>query len=225
MSMNAMSVQRSASSMYGVATNTVLPARCSPAMMRQNSRRDTGSTPVVGSSSSSRSGSFMSVEASMSFCFMPPESLSASRSPNCAIPICSSSRGARSARQLAGYPAQAREVLEVLGDGEVGIHREALRHVADARLDRVGRRNHRFAEDERVALARHLHGREHRDERGLAGTVGAEQPEDGASADLERHGVDRDQVAEALGERLGRDGERGVARGGVGAGVTSRSSP
>ena len=45
----------------------------------QNSRRDTGSTPVVGSSSSSSSGSWTSVHASASFCFMPPDSRSASR--------------------------------------------------------------------------------------------------------------------------------------------------
>ena len=40
----------------------------------QNSRRDTGSTPVVGSSSRMTRGSCTSVQASASFCFMPPES-------------------------------------------------------------------------------------------------------------------------------------------------------
>ena len=48
-------------------------ARCGSAS--QNSRRETGSTPVVGSSSSSTRGSGTSAHASASFCFMPPLSL------------------------------------------------------------------------------------------------------------------------------------------------------
>ena len=54
----------------------------SSARRRQKSRRETGSTPVVGSSSTSSSGVWTSVQASASFCFMPPESRSARRSRN-----------------------------------------------------------------------------------------------------------------------------------------------
>ena len=46
------------------------------------SRRDTGSTPVVGSSSSSTRGSGTSAQASASFCFMPPLRRAASRCSN-----------------------------------------------------------------------------------------------------------------------------------------------
>ena len=44
------------------------------------SRRESGSTPTVGSSSSSSCGERTSVQARPSFCFMPPESLPAGRS-------------------------------------------------------------------------------------------------------------------------------------------------
>ena len=72
----------SASSMYGVETTMVRPSWCSSCSIIQNSRRDSGSTPVVGSSSSSRSGSVSSAAASASFCFMPPESAPARRARN-----------------------------------------------------------------------------------------------------------------------------------------------
>ena len=51
-------------------------------MMSHNSRRDSGSTPTVGSSSRSNSGERTSVQASPSFCFIPPESWPASRFVN-----------------------------------------------------------------------------------------------------------------------------------------------
>ncbi len=55
------------------------PAPRNSASSFQNSRRETGSTPVVGSSSTRIGGSCTSVQASASFCFMPPDSRSASR--------------------------------------------------------------------------------------------------------------------------------------------------
>ena len=58
----------------------------SPTMASQNSRRETGSTPVVGSSSSRMRGSAISAQASASFCFIPPLSRPASRSVNGSIP-------------------------------------------------------------------------------------------------------------------------------------------
>ena len=74
--------KRCASSMYAVATTTPI-CGCSSRMRAtrsQNCRRASGSTPVVGSSSTRRSGSWMSEQQSPSFCFMPPESLPAGRS-------------------------------------------------------------------------------------------------------------------------------------------------
>ena len=80
-----------ASSMYAVEMTTLIPAR--PARMSsmsvQNCRRDSGSTPVVGSSRISRSGSWTSAPHSPTFCFMPPESLPAGRSANGPSPVAS----------------------------------------------------------------------------------------------------------------------------------------
>lgn len=53
--------------------------------MAQNSLRETGSTPVVGSSSSSTSGLCISAQLRASFCFMPPDSLPAGRFLNGSI--------------------------------------------------------------------------------------------------------------------------------------------
>ena len=63
-----------------------MPPWCNWLSTPQNSRRDTGSTPVVGSSSSSSSGSVMSAATRASFCFMPPDSAPASRAPKRSSP-------------------------------------------------------------------------------------------------------------------------------------------
>ena len=67
----------------------VMPCERNSDSSFQNSRLETGSTPVVGSSSRINSGSWTSVHASASFCFMPPDSASASRARNgvsCVMP-------------------------------------------------------------------------------------------------------------------------------------------
>ena len=72
----------SASSMYGVETTIVRPPCFSSPSRSQNSRRDTASTPVVGSSRNRMSGRWTSAQQSASFCFMPPDSAAARRSLN-----------------------------------------------------------------------------------------------------------------------------------------------
>ena len=79
---SATRLQRSASSRYGVDITIVTPRARNSDSSFQNSRRETGSTPVVGSSSTTSSGSWTSVQASASFCFMPPDSRSARRVRN-----------------------------------------------------------------------------------------------------------------------------------------------
>ena len=64
-------------------------SRTRPWMICQSSRRDSGSTPAVGSSSRSSSGVAISVQARPSFCFMPPESWPANRSMNGASAVIS----------------------------------------------------------------------------------------------------------------------------------------
>jgi hypothetical protein len=64
-----------------VATTTLMLGRSArmSSIRVQNWRRESGSTPVVGSSRTSRSGSWTSAPHSPTFCFMPPESLPAGR--------------------------------------------------------------------------------------------------------------------------------------------------
>jgi len=70
---------------YGVATTMVIPSPERFTSVSQNSRRETGSTPVVGSSKSKIRGWAINAQASASFCFIPPLSLPASRSVNRSI--------------------------------------------------------------------------------------------------------------------------------------------
>ena len=92
-----------ASSMYAVEMRTLMLGRSArmSSMSAQNWRRESGSTPVVGSSRMSRSGSWTSAPQSPTFCFIPPESLPAGRSGNGPRPVASSSSLMRS-----GAPAR-----------------------------------------------------------------------------------------------------------------------
>ncbi|MNF88238.1 hypothetical protein D3C84_707290 [compost metagenome] len=56
----------------------------------QKRLRDSGSTPVVGSSRINRSGSWINAQHNPSFCFMPPDSLPAGRSAKRARSVASS---------------------------------------------------------------------------------------------------------------------------------------
>ena len=112
-----------------------------------------------------------------------------------------------------GHAIEAGVEAQVLDDRQFLPQREALGHVADAGADRDVVGVDRAAEEGRGALAggeqagQHLHGRR------LAAAVRAEEAEDLAARDLEGDAVDRDEVAEAAGEALGRDGDLGRERG------------
>ena len=121
--------QRSASSRYGVAITIVMPCARNSASSFQNSRRETGSTPVVGSSSTMSAGSWTSVQASASFCFMPPDSWSASRARNGVSWVSSSSRSRAAA--VVAHAVDLGEERDVLVDAQIAVQAEALRQVAD----------------------------------------------------------------------------------------------
>jgi Protein of unknown function (DUF1602). len=101
-SRNPRRVAYSASSMYGVETTIVSPSWWSSLRTSQNSRRETGSTPVVGSSRRRRRGRVRSAATRASFCFIPPESAPARRAPNGAIPTRSRSSDERVRASAAG---------------------------------------------------------------------------------------------------------------------------
>ena len=62
-----------ASSMMGVETTMVIPCSRKFRSICQNSLRDTGSTPVVGSSRNKISGLWIKAQLNASFCFIPPD--------------------------------------------------------------------------------------------------------------------------------------------------------
>ena len=100
---------------------------------------------------------------------------------------------------------QAGMEVEVLANRELGIEREGLRHVADARA-----RGHvvgvdRTTEQHCRALAGRQQSGQHFHRRGLAAAVGAHEAEDLAALDVEAHMVDRGEVREAAGEIAGCD--------------------
>ena len=95
--------KRSASSMYAVATSTLMPGRRLRirSISSQNCRRESGSTPVVGSSRMSRSGSCINEQHNPSFCFIPPDSLPAGRARNGDKAVLASNSSIRAARSPA----------------------------------------------------------------------------------------------------------------------------
>ena len=102
--MSTISSHIAASSMYGVLTIRASPRPARSRRMRQNSRRLTGSTPVVGSSRISTEGVWINVQLSASFCFMPPESWPARRLRNGSRRLKAISSRSRSARSDFGTP-------------------------------------------------------------------------------------------------------------------------
>ena len=164
----------------------VTPSATRSWTMSHSSRRDTGSTPKVGSSSSSSSGSWTSAQESPSFCFMPPESWPARRSWNGPRPEKAKSRSRRAAQLAARHAVEVGVEGEVLAHREVGVEAEALRHVGEVALHRLGLPRHarrgagvavRATADPGVAGARPQHAGEHAQGGRLAGAVGADEAE------------------------------------------------
>ena len=156
----------------------------------QNCRRDSGSTPVVGSSRISRSGSWISAQHRPSFCFMPPESLPAGRSGNGARPVPASSVVDARARARRGRGRTAGRRSRCSRDAEVGIEvpAEPLRHVGDARADRAAMRAHRPCRRRAPRPGRWIcaGAGDQRQQRRLADAVGTDQADHAAGRDIER---------------------------------------
>ena len=162
----------------------------------QNSRRETGSTPVVGSSSRISSGSWTSVQASASFCFMPPDSRSASRARNGVSCVIASSWSRRA--PVVANAVHLGEERDVLVDGQIAVQTESLREIADT-LGQRAMRAHRIeaehAQFARVGVQQSAH---QTDRRRLAGAVRADQAEHLASAHVEAQAGQRRRRAVPL---------------------------
>ena len=93
---------------------------------------------------------------------------------------------------------QPAEELEVLARRQVRVDRQVLRDVADRRL-RLGRPDvDRAAGHEHLAAVAAEQPADHRDRRGLAGAVRAQQPVGLARCDREADAVDRGPLAVPL---------------------------
>ena len=111
-------------------------------------------------------------------------------------------RAARAPPRRACAPSSiavhARDEAQVLADRQVLPEREALRHVADVALDRLGLAPDVEAEARALAAVGRQQPAEHPDRRGLAAAVGPEEAEDLAAAHRQREILDDVMAAEAL---------------------------
>ena len=93
------------------------------------------------------------------------------------------------------------EDAEVLIGGEFGVERDVLRDETEREArGGVGGGERLAVERERAGVGR-AEAADERHRGGLAGAVGAEQAEELAAGDVERHAVERGERAEALGDR------------------------
>ena len=197
--------------MKWVVSRIALPC-CSRFCRRSHIRwRACGSSPVVGSSRSSRSGSLMSARPSERRRFMPPES-----SPGLALAFdCSaaksSSFGTRSSIVVARQAEVGAVDAQVLGAGEVGVEAVELGDDADPLLRLAHLRRQRQAERLDRAAVGAGQAEADADRRRLAGAVRADHAEALARHDLEREIVDDGGVAELL--RQVRDAKQRLGHG------------
>ena len=163
-----------------VGADTTTVARWPSSRSRaRNFTRCSGSSPAVGSSSSSSSGSLTIACAMPTRRSIPPDRV---RSFALALPprstrstAAATARGTRAGRHL----LQQREVLDELRHREARVVAEVLRQVPEPAPDlaprAVGARVP--AEQPQPAGGRRDHGGHHAQQRGLARAVRAEQPE------------------------------------------------
>jgi hypothetical protein len=114
-----------------------------------------------------------------------------------------SRRAISSSALAAGDAEQVGVETHVSSTRQVAVESEALGHVADAVLDGLRLPRHVQPRHHRPAFGRVEQPGEHAQSGGLAGAVGADQPEHFAARDLEIQAVDGRQLCEAAGEILG----------------------
>ena len=196
-----------------MVTSTVTPWCDSASIRRQNCRRDSGSTPPVGSSRKTIAGSWRIAQPSARRCRQPPARSRASASSRPGQPGHLEHERAGAPPDARGSSRRCRRRTDVLIDGQQLVEREALRHVADALLDAFGIASHVDAvRPIAVPDVGSQQSAQHADGRGLPGAVAAEEAEDLAAPDVERQSVDGDERAEAPRQAADLDGVRPVGR-------------
>ena len=168
--------------------------------------RDTGSRPVVGSSRKKTRGSCTRPRAISTRRRMPPERCLTCLSFHCSSSTDSSSSGIRRRPLVARHAVQLGVDQQVLLDAQLEVARHRLRNDADRAPHVIRLLDDVEAADERGAGRRRKQRDEHPDQRGFAGAVRTEQPEDLALLDGEADAVDGGEVAELLDDRSDVDG-------------------
>ena len=189
------SQSRSTSSSWWLEKTTATPSsRASRCRTFASTSTPTGSSPENGSSSTSSSGSWTSAAASCTRCWLPSDSdsIRSRRVPD-HLERRQQPLGPR-ARPVLLHAAQAGEVDELFEHAHLRIQPAFLRHVpepaANGGVDRIPAPAHLAG----VGLE-HPERDPHRG--GLAGAVAPHEPDDAPRRNLERHAVERDDVAEA----------------------------
>ena len=182
-----------------------MPSAASLWISPQNSRRALGSTPAVGSSSSSSSGLGRMQAPSARRCFQPPDSVPASWRLAAHEPEPLDRR----ARLLLGLreAVDAGDELQVLLDRQVLVEAEALRHVADVALDLVALGQDVVAERRAPAAVGREQPAHHAQRGGLAGAVGAEEAVDLAAHHAHGQVAHHHLAVEGLGQAFDLDGD------------------
>ena len=185
-----------------------MPSAASSWISSQKSRRAFGSTPAVGSSSSSSCGE-CSMHAASAKPLLPSARQRAGQ--------LRAARGQAEAverrvdRLLAvGNAVHPRDEVEVLLDRQVLVQAEALRHVADLALDRRRVATQVVAKARAFTFVGRQQSAQHADRRRLAAPVGPEKAEDRPALDSNREVVDDGAPAIALRQTVHVDG--GAAR-------------
>ncbi len=154
---------------------------------RHEVRRRTGSSPTVGSSSTSTSGWPSNAVPSETRARCPPER--PHRRSAASGELDDRSVSATRARRA----EHAGEVAQVLADGEVDVDGGRLGHVGDPRAQR--RTTGRLAEHAHVARLDELHADDGAQQRGLAAAARPEQAGDAPAGDGEVEPVEHAPVA------------------------------
>ena len=185
-------------------------ARDSATSSSQSWRRDCGSSPVVGSSRNSRSGSPTSAQATARRCFCPPDSL-----PHPAGALSTRARRARARRRRCGRGGRSeRNSLKVSSTESFSLSCVSCSWIPRrARRLRSSPRPQRSPEHLDLAFVGCGQAFEDLDRRRLAGAVWAEQAEALAAAHFEVEAADGDDVGVALDETVTADGEATHDRG------------
>ena len=176
-------------------------------MRSQNCRRDSGSTPPVGSSRNTMGGWWRMAQPSASRWRQPPARSRVRVCSRPSRPAISRTNARRSLEGVAVAVLDAAEEPDVLIDGQRLVEREALRHVADAALDCLGIARDVDAADDGRAGGRPQQTAQHADGGRLAGAVGAEKAEDLAGFDVERQLIDGRERAEPARELVDLDAQ------------------